>query len=353
MGWIFEPAIASFDRYRTTWDDINAGKGNEILLDSIFVGALLRHFGNPDTVLGISTDATHPGFVLLDRVRPGFINTFSPSQAPVGLIMLGNEDDVLGQMDALLSGLPPYVLGLAVLQQDPVFSAFRDVSLEPRIRRVEYIRTARVGLNGTFESYWASRPKNFVADLARQRRKLRREGRDLELMIDRDPARVEECIREYGQLEFTGWKGQEGTAVSPENAQGLFYREVLERFCEKNEGVIYRLLLDGKTVACELCIERGASLMDLKTAYDEAVEGLSLGSLLEEEMIKSYYKEGRLKRVEFYGRVSDWTRKWTDDIRPLYHYNVYRYSWVARLHAKFRNHTLTPSPMDSSVSGIS
>lgn len=336
MAWIFEPAVDAFEHHRRDWDELNASIANQIVLDSVFVQALLRHFGTRETVLGISTNARFPGMVVLDRVKPGFVNTFHPSQAPIGLFLLANNRDVLGQMDDLIRCLPRHVLGVAILQQDPDYTVFRHAEVSARIRRIEYIRTARVSLQDTFDAYWGKRQKGFVSDLARQRRKLMKEGKQLEILIERNPRRIDECLREYGRLEATGWKGREGTAVSVDNAQGAFYREILETFCRRGEGVVYRLVLDGKTVACELCIERGHTLIDLKTAYDETVRGYSLGSLLEEEMLKSYYGEGYLKEVEFYGRVSDWTRKWTDEIRPIYHYNIYRYGWIAGVHARLR-----------------
>ena len=336
MTWIFKPAVQAFEKYRADWDELNAANTNQIELDSLFVQGLLRHFGTPDTVLGISTDPEFPGMILLDKIRPGFVNTFHPSQAPIGLFLLGNGDEVFRQIDELICSLPPYALGLAVLQQDPDLTILRHLKSCSRVRRVEYIQTARITIKDTFAAYWASRPKNFVSDMARQRRRLQKEGKQLELVVERNASCVEDCIREYGRLESIGWKGREGTAVLPDNAQGLFYREILEAFCRKNEGVIYRLVIDGKTVACELCIERGARLVDLKTTYDEDVRGFSLGSLIEEEMLKSYYQDGRLKEVEFYGRVSDWTRKWTDEIRPMHHYNIHRFNWIADLHARLR-----------------
>ena len=61
MAWIFEPAVKAFEQYRADWDELNAANTNQIVLDSLFVQGLLRHFGTPHTVLGISTDREFPG----------------------------------------------------------------------------------------------------------------------------------------------------------------------------------------------------------------------------------------------------------------------------------------------------
>ena len=50
MSWIFLNARASFDKYREKWDEINKKCGNHILLDSVFVSSLIRHFASDDTV---------------------------------------------------------------------------------------------------------------------------------------------------------------------------------------------------------------------------------------------------------------------------------------------------------------
>lgn len=46
-------------------------------------------------------------------------------------------------------------------------------------------------------------------------------------------------------------------------------------------------------------------------------------------------RRGRVRSIEFYGRVMDWTRRWTDQKRTLYHINSYRWGFVATAAARF------------------
>lgn len=46
-----------------------------------------------------------------------------------------------------------------------------------------------------------------------------------------DPAGVAAALADYGALESAGWKAGTGTAIHPDNAQGRFYRRMLEAFC--------------------------------------------------------------------------------------------------------------------------
>jgi CelD/BcsL family acetyltransferase involved in cellulose biosynthesis len=333
VTWSIHPAAGTFERYRERWDALNRASGNHVLLDAGFVARLLAHFGHPGVKLAVSEDPARPGLVLLEPGRRGFWSTFQPSQAPMGLVLLGSRQDVPAQMQRLIRALPGHALGLAVLQQDPDFTCFGDLGAgvaDPRIEILEYIRTARLTLDGSFDDYWGSRDRRWARDLARQRRRLHERGARLELEVSRDPREVAEGVRDYGRLEQAGWKGEGGTAIAPDNAQGAFYRDALEHFCARGEGVIYRLRLDGRTVAANLSIERDAMLIVLKITYDETIAGLSPGHLLEEDMLRAVFRERRIKVEEYYGPFKTWQARWTDEVRTMHHVNFYRSAGVAR-----------------------
>jgi Acetyltransferase (GNAT) domain len=328
MGWIFRNARDAFDEHRERWDEINKKSSNHVVLDSTFVSALVRHFASDQTLLGISNDRNRLGMLIVDKVRPGFWQTFQPSQGPMGLMLLENEDVVEQQISELIRQLPGYSLGLAVTQQDPDFTAFKNLRNCRKIEIVDYITTPRITLSGTFEDYWRNRGRDLTRNVARRLRRATEEKIDFELVAVRDAGNVARCVQEYGMLEATGWKGKEGTAVTAENAQGLFYRDILEKFCERGEGVIYRLLMNGRVIASDLCVERNGMLVVLKVAYDETVKNVSPSFLLRRMVLENLFSTGNFWVVEFYGRVRDWHLKWTEEVRTMYHVNFYRDSWV-------------------------
>jgi Acetyltransferase (GNAT) domain len=317
------------------WDEINGVHGNHLLLDSNFVEPLVRYFGGTNTLLGLERGLGSPAMVLMNRTRRGMWQTFQPSQAPLGLILLSASTDGPRQVRRLLRALPGYALGLGVLQQDPDITVFRGMTERRGVEVVQYIETARVSVNRSFEDYWNLRGSDLVENVARRKRRLERLGIRFELLEDREPGRVSESVAEYGRLESTGWKASQGTAVTAENQQGCFYREILERFCERKEGVIYRLLFDGKTVASQLGLQRDGMLILLKMAYDESVREMSPGFLIQAEMFKAIFAERKITQIEFFGRVREgWTKKWTNETRSMFHVNVYRYpamAWARRL----------------------
>jgi hypothetical protein len=332
MNWTFLPAAEAFDQTRQDWDALNRSLHGHILLDSGMVGPLIRHFGAGEVVLGVSRHPRRPGMVLLVKKGPAMWETFQPSPAPLGLINLGHPDDRGEAMRELLNALPGYPLQLGVLAQDPDYPLVAPSTSDGRgIQVVDYIPIARVPLGGTFEEYWQNRSANLKHNLSRQRRRLAEQGSTLELATYRAAENIGMCMREYGRLEGQGWKGQAGTAVAEDNAQGRFYREVLETFCAKGEGVVFLLRLDGKVIASDLCLARNGMLVVLKTAYDQTVERLSPALLMRQEIIQQLYAEKQVQVVEFYGPVMDWHTKWTDQIRMMYHLNCFRGPWVPKV----------------------
>jgi hypothetical protein len=330
MSWIFSPALETFEDIRKDWDALNNSHFNHILLDSAFVGPLIRQFGGPHVMLATSQSSHTPGMALLIKTKPGRWETFQPSQAPLGLINFGHRDETGEALLELLNSLPGYPMLLGVLHQDPDYSAWSLLSRRPDIEVREYIRTARLPLVGSFEEFWESRSSNLKHNLARQRRRLADQGRKLELLTYRSPDDVEYCMREYSRLESQGWKANEGTAVTENNTQGRFYREVLEHFCSRGQGIIFQLLLDGIIVASDLCLAQNGMLIVLKTAYDETVERLSPALLMRQEILRQLHAERQTHVIEFYGKVLDWHTKWTNHFRTMYHLNCFRHRWVAK-----------------------
>lgn len=330
MGWRLFNAHESFGSLRDYWDAINRETGNHILLDSLFWQPLLDNFGSGRVCVAVNDGNAGKGVALVETGKHGFWYTFQPSQAPLGPILF----DAVGsarlseQITGLISDLPGYALGFSVTQQDPDFTCFADLNGVPSSETLDYIQTPRLRISGSFEDYWKGRSKNLKHNLSRQRRRLQENGVEIKLVTNRQSGSVAKAVEEYGRLEIAGWKAQEGTAVGPENAQGQFYRQILDNFCDRGEGVIYRLLLDGRMVACDMCLERNGTTVILKTAYDESVQGLSLGLLLHLEIFRSLFDEGRTQVIEFYGPVRDWHTKWTNEIRTLYHVNFYRFGWL-------------------------
>jgi hypothetical protein len=112
---------------------------------------------------------------------------------------------------------------------------------------------------------------------------------------------------------------------------------MLEAFCARGAGRIYRYFYNDQIAAMDLCIEGNGMIIILKTAYDESIkDGSSPAFLLRQEELKLLFEGGATQSVEFYGKVMEWHRKWTDEVRTVYHINHYRFALLPRLYASMK-----------------
>ncbi|MFP5392973.1 MAG: GNAT family N-acetyltransferase [Gammaproteobacteria bacterium] len=335
MSWTLYPA-AQFERHMDAWGALHAASQASPMLAPDFIHPLLREFGGGRELLAVYAAAGRPQAMALlaPSGRFGWA-TFQPAQAPIGLWMQESALALPALLEGLLSRLPGLGLVLGATQLDPFLLA-RPAD-GGALATLDYIDTARITLAGSFEDYWAARGKNLRTNLKKQRARLDKDGVITRMQISRDAADVAAAVADYGRLESAGWKAREGTAVHPDNAQGRFYRAMLEAFCARGAGSIYRYWFGDQLVAMDLCIEDGESIIVLKTAYDESVPGsLSPTLLMREEQMRQLFAEARIRRLEYYGKVMEWHTRWTDEVRTLYHVNHYRSPLIAHLIAKLK-----------------
>lgn len=319
-----------FGQVESVWDELNSHCGNLPFLDSRFIAPLLEIFGSDREVVAIGFADSHPvAAAIVAPVGIGRWALFQPSQLPLGPLLLLPPLAIEAVAENLLRVLPGIDLALGLTQLDPA-TISRPQSSQ-KFSTLDYIQTAWVEIHGEFDDYWAARGKNLRQNMKKQRNKLASECVDLSFDVIRDTALVGEAIRQYGILESASWKSGEGTAVSPGNDQGLFYKAMLERFCEVGRGVIYRYRFGEQVAAMDLCIESGDMLVILKTSYDASNKSFSPAFLMREEQFQQLFAEKRIRRVEFFGKLMEWHTRWTDDARTLYHANAFRFAWLNKL----------------------
>ena len=337
-------ALAAADTARE-WDRLNQLRGDLVILSARAVSAGLDVFGSGREQLYI---ARHQGHVVAMLViePQGHLQwrTFQPSQLPLGAWVASPELYLRTIGDSLLRRIPGLCLALSVTQIDPQVA--RRPEDTTRHRCDDYIDTAWLDVEGTFDAYWAARGKNLRQNLRKQRNKLGADGVRTEMRVWHAGADMAAALARYGALESAGWKAGSGTAIHPDNAQGRFYRRLLEESAPIGEARVYEYLFDDRTVAMNLCLFHAGVLIVLKTTYDESIRALSPASLLREEELQALFASHEVQRIEYFGRVMDWHTKLTESRRTLYHLTCYRWQWVARLAQRRRqaraNGTSTP-----------
>jgi hypothetical protein len=328
LSWTVSNGLAGPDRIQA-WDAVNRQAGALPFLESRFLLPLLDCFGSAGVRSAIAWRGQQPvAAALLRSEGLGRVSTWQPSQLPLGPWLVATGEDPLPLAVSLLADALPGTLALGLTQLDPRWSARPAVG--PSIDTLDYVDTAWVDVDGPFEAYWEARGKNLRTNMRKQRSKLEAEGTPPRLETLTRPDDVAAAIADYGRLESAGWKAGRGTAVEAGNDQGRFYTAMLREFCAAGRGRIWRLKFGDKTVAMDLCIESDDTLVILKTAYDPEYRNVSPAFLLKQDAFQQVFDEGRVRRIEFYGKVMEWHTRWTEQSRRLYHANVYRWSWIAR-----------------------
>jgi CelD/BcsL family acetyltransferase involved in cellulose biosynthesis len=332
MTWTLWPCT-TFAEHAAAWDALQRATTRTPFLESLFLQPLIEEFGSGREVLAMHrSDGDIDAATIVRPVGLGMWETFQPSQLPLGPWMAKTGSALAKQMRSLLAALPRFGLGLGVTQLDP--------RLQPRptergdLRLLDYVNTSHIDICGTFEEYWEARGKNLRQNTRKQRNKLQAEGIEPRLDCITDPTQVAAAMDDYGRLESAGWKAGTGTAIHPDNAQGRFYRRMLESFCTAGRARIYRYHFGKKVVSMDLCIDDGPLVVVLKTAYDESYRAVSPSTLMRQDEFKRWWDEGRYRRIEFYGKTMEWHTRWTEAERGLYHATVYRWPALRTLHER-------------------
>ncbi len=351
--WKNVPAthLAQDSELRFAWDQLNAARGDLPFLASdvmvIAIGALGD--GGERLLIGRIGARVVAMFLLtsMDRFRWG---TFQPSQLPLGAWVADADLPLPDVARSLVRGPLGLCLALSITQVDPRAAPRAEDGADSW--HTDYIDTGWVDIEGSFDDYWSARGKNLRQNMRKQRNRLAADGVSLTMQVLREHADMAAVIARYGSLESAGWKEQSGTAIHPDNTQGRFYRELLEHASLRGEAVVYQYRFDDRVVAMNLCLLRQGVLVVLKTTYDELIKTFSPAFLLRENELQQIFREGEIRRVEYFGRLMDWHTKLTDKKRTLYHLTVYRWPVIKKLaHARREKmHAKAPAAVVSAAS---
>ena len=325
--------ISKFGEMEVSWRQLHRALGGTPLLDPLFVRPLIEEFGSGEETLAIHGPPDTPtAMTILCKKNRFAWQTFQPVNAPLGVWMNRPEVGLERVSEELLRTLsvPALILGLS--QRDPDLTP--RPSRSKRLRTRDYIRTARINIEGVYEAYWSARSKNLKHNMRRQLNRLDREGKTPRLEEIRSPEAMRAAVADYARLESAGWKEEAGSAVHLENPQGNFYTKILEGFGRNGEAIVYRYFYDDRLVATDLCLTRDKVLIILKTTHDESQKGTSPAHLMRHEVIQNAFRTRAIGRIEFYGPVHDWHLRWTEDVRTLYHVNYYRSALLPHLHER-------------------
>jgi len=322
IRWHVHPLQKSLGEHAEQWDALLKRLfGENPMLDSRYVDALLRHFGSGAEQLCVCDDGeTVVGMCLLQRRSMGVWATFLPAQAQIGPALLADPAHV----QALFAALPGLVLEIDFLCNDP---AYGDLSSQDNSRgtNLDHALTISIDLTGGFDAYWSSRSKKLVQNIGRYERRLRTDGMSMRLERIETPEQMGEAVARYATLESSGWKGTQGTAVRIGDTQGDFYQDLMLRMATSGKACVYELWLGDRLAASRLCLVGGDGVaIMLKTTYDETLSKYSPGRLLLHQVIRDLFERNPGGRIEFYTDANPDQISWATRQRWITHAGFFR-----------------------------
>ena len=174
-----------------------------------------------------------------------------------------------------------------------VYAALREVVAEQR-RPAAAVQTGERALlrsNLEPEAYFAaSMSAKKRKELRRQYNRLAEEG---VLAFERctDADGLEAWIAAYLDLESTGWKGRNGSALAQSDAASRFFGDALHGAAEAGRLERIALTLDGRPIAMLANFLAPPGAFSFKTAYDERLARYSPGVLLQRENLALLARE--------------------------------------------------------------
>jgi CelD/BcsL family acetyltransferase involved in cellulose biosynthesis len=147
--------------------------------------------------------------------------------------------------------------------------------------------------------------------------------------LDRD------ALNRFYELEASGWKGQEGSAIISDQRTRQFYDEIAESAGHHNYFCLYLLEWNGQLLAAHFGLCHNGRYYSPKVAYDEKMKKFALGHLILSEIVNDCASRG-IREIDITGPDDDWKMKWTSAVRDHHTHFIFNKGIRARLAYQLR-----------------
>ncbi len=103
---------------------------------------------------------------------------------------------------------------------------------------------------------------------------------------------------QFLQLESSGWKGRQGTALASQTEDAEYFRELTRTAFASRRATLLSLELDGNPIAMRHMLIAGDGSFVFKIAYDEAYSKYSPGLLLELDHLRMFHSSARTEWID-------------------------------------------------------
>ena len=160
-----------------------------------------------------------------------------------------------------------------------------------KFHRDAFSRAALRPSNTSDEYYQAYVSKSVKKNHRRLTRRLADQGAVTFEQSNHD-SDFEQLANDFLEIEKSGWKGEQGTALACDSATKDFYQEMITRSGASGKARFLTLNLDGKPIAMISDLVSGKKVYSYKTTFDEKFSNYSPGLQVEIKNIDLMHADG-------------------------------------------------------------
>jgi len=241
----------------------------------------------------------------------GMANVHTPVFRPLAIDVTARNSVVVAALGDGRRGLKAF----GVPSADPALAALRTHSAGVGMRVMEEAAHVSpiVDTAGDLEEWRKGSKPRWSAPLERFRRKMGRDHKARFTTIEA-PRDLRRELDRGLQVEASGWKGTQGTAILSAPETEKFYRRIAGAFHERGELRVSAIELDDKLAAFDLTLLHRNRLYLVKTGFDEGFRKLAPGLVMRLSVVERCFELG-LDAHELLGDDSEWKRKFSTSQR--------------------------------------
>ncbi len=265
-------------------------------------------------IVGVRSGERLVGVLPMER-RSGVLATLTNDHTPAFGLLAEDRAAAVDLMEAALArgGRRATFVFLEDHDLDAAREALARTGRRAIVADPPFEASPYVELSGTHDEFMAGLNGKVRSEIRRRWRKLDKEG-EVEVDVRDGSEDLDALLAEGFAIEPSGWKAEQGTAITSSPVTERFYTEVARWAADKGLLRLVFLRVDGKGIAFKFGIESGGAFYSLKSGFDVDARKLAPQKVLNDAMIRRGYETG-LSSFEFLGNADSWKRDWTSTLR--------------------------------------
>lgn len=258
------------------------------------------------------------GVVPLIRSQGVVRRWIAPSHAEVGRVVFAMREEPLAVLHAVFAELNRRGCDViempTVTTESPTYAGVRDAAQAAGMKFVEDLtcEVPHKSLAGGWDEFWKSINGDTRRKFGQQERRLQKLGA-LDYAVWHGGEGLSALLDECFEIEASGYKGEQGTAIKFREAEGRFWRAFTADAAAAGVLWIYTLRLDERLISYEISIKLGGVLYAMKHGTDVRVEAQAPGNALHLNIFKQEVAAGECHTYDFAGEMTEWKRRWSKE----------------------------------------